>query len=210
LASSDSETADVECFVSATDLTPIDGGCELLSAILSIIHTKSTQSRQKRTKHSSESWNPFPSSMPSFVRASQSSTRDLRTLNCDLVFVAVLGFLLLLFILALGRHRKGDKDIWYSPVNALDGSGHDSKKASKLPPPVTARRTHSQSKPQYTQNASAPKRHVSEKRTYTHRPSQSRQPQPQTAYIPERRAHRSRPTERYRPDYYARDASPRR
>lgn len=28
LASSDSETADVECFVSATDLTPIDGGCE--------------------------------------------------------------------------------------------------------------------------------------------------------------------------------------
>jgi hypothetical protein len=34
LASSDSETANVECFVSASDLTPIDGGCESL-AILS-------------------------------------------------------------------------------------------------------------------------------------------------------------------------------
>lgn len=33
LASSDSETANVECFVSANDLTPIDGGCEFLDAI---------------------------------------------------------------------------------------------------------------------------------------------------------------------------------
>lgn len=176
--------------------------------------------------------------MPSFVRASYVATRDLRPVNCDLVVVAVLGFLLLLFILALGKHRKGHKDIWFSPVNALDGSGQDSKKANKLPAPVTARRTHSQSKPlpqpqpEYAQYTPAPKRHVSERRTYERRPSQSRQPQtqtayiperrpsqsrqpqPQTAYIPERRAHRSgsrsRPTERYRPDYYARDASPRR
>lgn len=148
--------------------------------------------------------------MPSFVRASHFATRDPRLLTVTLC--AVLGFLLLLLILALGRHRKGHKDIWYSPVNALDGSGHDSKKAGKLPAPVTARRSHSQSKPQpqYTQYTPAPKRHVSEKRAYAHRPSQSRQPQPQTAYIPERRTHRSRPTERYRPDYYARDASPRR
>jgi hypothetical protein len=132
--------------------------------------------------------------------------------DCDLVFVTVLGFLLLILILALGHHRKGHKDIWYSPVNAVDGSGQDSKKASKLPAPVTARRSHSQSKPQYAQYTPAPKRQVSEKRTYTRRPSQSRQPQPQpqTAYLPERRTHRSRPTERYRPDYYARDASPRR
>jgi FtsZ-interacting cell division protein ZipA len=182
--------------------------------------------------------------MPSFVRTSHFATQDPRPLT-DLVFVAVLAFLLLLFILALGHQRKGHKDIWYSPVNALDGSGHDSK-AGKLPAPVTARRSHSQSKPQYTQYTPAPKRHVSEKRTYERRPSQSRQPQPQTAYIPERRpsqsrqpqpqttynperrpsqsrqpqpqtaymperrTHRSRPTERYRPDYYARDASPRR
>jgi hypothetical protein len=156
--------------------------------------------------------------MPSFVRASHFATLNPRPVNCDLAFVAVLAFLLLLCILALGYHRKGHKDIWYSPVNALDGSSHDSKKASKLPAPVTARRSHSQSKPQpqpqYTQYTPAPKRHVSEKRTYERRPSQSRQPQPQpqTAYIPERRAQRSRsrPTERYRPDYYARDASPRR
>jgi FtsZ-interacting cell division protein ZipA len=168
--------------------------------------------------------------MPSFVRASHFATLNPRPVNCDLVFVAVLAFLLLLFILALGYHRKGHKDIWYSPVNALDGSSNDSKKAGKLPAPVTARRTHSQSKPQYTQYTSAPKRQVSEKRTYERRPSQSRQPQPQTAYIPERRPSqsrqpqpqtayiperraqrsRSRPTERYRPDYYARDASPRR
>lgn len=55
LASSDSETADVECFVSATDLTPIDGGCELLGAILSNIHAYSTQSQQKHTKPSTGS-----------------------------------------------------------------------------------------------------------------------------------------------------------
>ena len=148
--------------------------------------------------------------MPSFVRASHFATRDPCLLTVTWLFVAVLAFLLLLSVLALGHHRKGHKDVWYSPVNALDGSGQDSKKASKLPAPVTARRSHSQSKPQYTQYTPAPKRHASEKRQYTHRPSQSRQPQPQTAYIPERRAHRSRPTERYRPDYYARDASPRR
>jgi hypothetical protein len=69
--------------------------------------------------------------------------------------------------------------------HALDGSGHDSKKASKLPAPVTARRTNSQSKLQYLQYIPTPKRHVSEKRLYTHRPSQSWQPQPQMAYIPE-------------------------
>ena len=33
LANSDSETASVECFVSATDLTPIDDGCELFGDI---------------------------------------------------------------------------------------------------------------------------------------------------------------------------------
>ncbi len=145
--------------------------------------------------------------MLSLVRASHFCYSRSTPINCDLVFVAVLGFLLLLLILALRHHTKGHKDVWYSPVNALDGSGHESKKVSNLPPPVTARRSHSQSKPQYT---SAPKRHVSEKRTHTHRPSQSRQPQPQTAYIPERRTHRTRPTGRYQPDYYARDASPRR
>jgi len=170
LASSDSETANVECFVSATDLTPIDGG------------------------FSTETY-----------RAQYRVLEAFSLINA----ILILGFLLLLLILALRHHTKGDKDVWYSPVNALDGSGHDLKKATKLPPPVTARRAHSQSKQQYTPT---PKRHVSEKRTYTHRPSQTRQPQPQTAYIPERRAHRSRsrPTERYRPDYYARDASPRR
>ncbi|KAF8505600.1 hypothetical protein F5888DRAFT_453160 [Russula emetica] len=150
MVSSDSETADVECFVSATDLTPIDGG-----------FSTETYQAQYRVLEAF-----------SLINA-----------------ILILGFLLLLFILALGHHRKGYKDIWYSPVNAVDGSGQDSKKASKLPAPVTARRSHSQSRPQYTP---APKR------------------QPQTAYIPERRAHRSRPTERYRPDYYARDASPRR
>jgi hypothetical protein len=35
LASSESESANVECFISATDLTPIDGGCEFHDAILS-------------------------------------------------------------------------------------------------------------------------------------------------------------------------------
>ncbi|KAN0126974.1 hypothetical protein V8E52_000614 [Russula decolorans] len=171
LASSDSETADVECFVSATDLTPIDGG-----------FSTETYQAQYRVLEAF-----------SLINA-----------------ILILGFLLLLLILALGHHKKGHKDIWYSPVNALHGSGHDSKKASKLPAPVTARRSRSQSKPQYAQYTPAPKRQVSEKRIHAHRPSQSRQPQPQTAYIPEQRAHRSRPTERYRPDYYARDASPRR
>ena len=140
----------------------------------------------------------------------------------------VLGFLLFLFGLALKHHTNGRKDVWLSPVTTYDWFNRDSKKAGKLPTPVTARRSRSQSKTPYTQ---APKRHVSERRTYApapapaptpatvRRPSQNRQPQnrqpqnrqPQMAYIPQQqRPQRTRSTDRYRPDYYRRDASPRR
>jgi hypothetical protein len=133
------------------------------------------------------------------------ATRGPRLLTLTWCLATVLAFLLLLFSFAIRRHAKGQKDVWFSPVNALDWSSHDSKKASKLPAPVTARRTRSQSKPPAP---AAPRRHVSEKRTHAPRPSQSRQPQ--MAYIPDRREPRSRTTDRYRPDYYRRDASPRR
>jgi hypothetical protein len=43
LASSASETASVECFVSATDLTPVDGGCEFLAPYFSERLTKMEQ-----------------------------------------------------------------------------------------------------------------------------------------------------------------------
>jgi len=167
LASSDSETANVECFVSASDLTPIDGG------------------------FSTETY--------------QAQYRVLEAFSI-ISAILLLVLLLLLFSLAIKHHSKGHKEVWFSPANAYDWSGHESKKASNLPAPVTARRSRSQSKPPAT--AAAPRRHVSEKRTQPRRPSQSRQPQ--TAYIPDRREPRSRTTDRYRPDYYRRDASPRR
>ncbi|KAI0303236.1 hypothetical protein BC826DRAFT_984183 [Russula brevipes] len=170
LASSDSETASVECFVSATDLTPIEGGF-------------STETYQAQY----------------------------RVLEVFSLFnaILILGLLLLLLFLALKNHTKGRKEVWLSPVTTFDWFNRGSKKSGKLPAPVTARRGRSQSKsrPQ-AQAAPAPRRHMSERRTYASRPSQSRQPQ--TAYIPERRAPRTRSTDRYRPDYYRRDASPRR
>ncbi|KAI0269152.1 hypothetical protein BC834DRAFT_865023 [Gloeopeniophorella convolvens] len=172
LASSDSETASVECFASETDLEPIDGGF-------------STDTYQAQY----------------------------RVLEAFSLFNAILvwGFLLLLFGLAMKHYTNGHKDVWLSPVTTFDWFGHGSKKASKLPAPVTARRTRSQSKPAAAA-ASAPKRQTSEKRTAPQapprRPSQSRQPQ--TAYIPEQRTGRTRATDRYKPDYYRRDVSPRR
>jgi hypothetical protein len=168
LASSASETASVECFVSATDLTPIDGGF-------------STDTYQAQY-HVLEAFSLF---------------------NAILIW----GFLLLLLGLALKHHRNGHKDAWLSPVTAFDWFNRGSKKAGKLPEPVTARRSRSQSKAAPLTHA--PKRHVSEKRSHAHRPSQSRQPQ--MAYIPQQqRPHRNRSTDRYKPDYYRRDASPRR
>lgn len=149
--------------------------------------------------------------MPSFVRTSHLAFRGPRPLTLAWLLAVVLVFLLLLFIFAIRHHSKGHKDIWFSPVNALDWSNSDSKKkASNLPAPVTARRARSQSRPPATAAlTAAPRRHVSEKRAPApRRPSQSRQPQ--TAYMPDRREPRSRTTDRYRPDYYHRDASPRR
>lgn len=166
LASSDSETASVECFVSASNLTPIDDGF-------------STETYQAQY----------------------------RVLEAFSLFNAILiwGFLLLLFGLALKHHTNGHKDIRLSPVTTFDWFARGAKKAGKLPAPVTARRSRSQSKPTA---AAAPKRQVSEKHTRVPRPSQGRQPQ--TAYIPEQRPARTRSTDRYRPDYYRRDVSPRR
>jgi len=112
---------------------------------------------------------------------------------------------LLLLGLAFKYHTKGNKDVWLSPVTTFDWFGRGSKKAGKLPAPVTARRSRSQSKPSA---AVAPKRQVSEKQTRAPRPSQGRQPQ--MAYIPEQRPARTRTTDRYKPDYYRRDVSPRR
>ncbi len=211
LASSASETASVECFVSATDLTPIDGGCEFFSS-------------RRHTVH-------FTLRMPSFdgnLSSTVPCSRSIFTLQCYtecvlLIFhfttrgpcaltpigvrFTVWGFLLLLFGLALKHHRNGHKDAWLSPVTTLDLFNRGSKKAGKLPEPVTARRSRSQSKAAPLTHA--PKRHVSEKRSHAPRPSQSRQPQ--MAYIPQQqRPHRNRSTDRYKPDYYRRDASPRR
>ncbi|KAI9448206.1 hypothetical protein H4582DRAFT_2068736 [Lactarius indigo] len=167
LASSDSETASVECYVSATNLTPIDDGF-------------STETYQAQY----------------------------RVLEAFSLFNAILiwGFLLLLFGLALKHHTNGHKDIWFSPVTTFDWFGRgSSKKAGKLPAPVTSGRSRSQSKPSA---AAAPKRQVSEKHTRMPRPSQGRQPQ--MAYISEQRPARTRSTDRYKPDYYRRDVSPRR
>jgi len=173
LASSASETASVECFVSATDLTPIDNGF-------------STETYQAQY----------------------------RVLEAFSLFNAILiwGFLLLLFGLALKHHTNGHKDIWFSPVTTFDWFNRGSKKAGKLPEPVTARRSRSQSKPSAAQPkpsmAAAPKRQVSDRQTRMPRPSQGRQPQ--MAYIPDQRPSRTRSNDRYRPDYYRRDVSPRR
>jgi len=167
LVSSASESASVECFVSESDLTPVDGG------------------------FSTETY--------------QAQYRVLEAFSI-ISAILLLGFLLFLFSFAMRHHSKGQKDVWFSPISALDWSSPDTKKASNLPTPVTARRSRSQSRPPAT---AAPRRHVSEKRTQApRRPSQSRQPQ--MAYMPDRREPRPRTSDRYRPDYYRRDASPRR
>ncbi|KAI0254385.1 hypothetical protein BJV78DRAFT_1274206 [Lactifluus subvellereus] len=173
LASSASETASVECFVSATDLTPIDGGF-------------STEAYQAQY----------------------------RVLEAFSLFnaILILGFLLLLFGLAVKHHMNGRRDVWFSPVTTFDWFGRDSKKASKLPAPVTAYRPRTQSKPMTPPAPQPPpKRQVSDRRTYAPRPARTQSRQPQMAYVPERRPSRPRPTDRrHRPDYYRRDASPRR
>ncbi|KAI9512179.1 hypothetical protein F5148DRAFT_1164561 [Russula earlei] len=174
LANSASETASVECFASANDLTPVDGG-----------YSTETYQAQYRVLEAFSLFNA----------------------------ILLLGFLLLLFGLAVKHHSKGHKHVWLSPVTTFDWFHRGSNKDSKLPAPVTAHRSRSQSKPQV---APAPRRHASEKRTQTpqaphaRRPSYTYSRQPQTAYIPERRQPRTRSTDRYRPDYYRRDASPRR
>jgi len=177
LATSASETASVECFVSESNLTPIDGG-----------FSTETYQAQYRVLEAFSLFNA----------------------------ILILGLLLFLFGLALKHHNSGHKEVWLSPVTTFDWFNRGSKKAGKLPAPVTARhvRSQSQSKTPYTP---APTRRVSEKRAYAHAPpparpsrSHSQSRQPQTAYIPERRPQRNHSTDRYRPDYYRRDVSPRR
>jgi len=164
----------VECFVSETNLTPIDDGF-------------STETYQAQY----------------------------RVLEAFSLFNAILiwAFLLLLFGLALKHHKNGHQDIWFLPVTTFDWFGRGSKKAGKLPAPVTSRRSRSRSKSRSQSNPSAaaapPRRQVSDRHTRAPRPPQGRQPQ--MAYIPaEQRPSRTRTTDRYRPDYYRRDVSPRR
>lgn len=209
MASSDSETASVECFVSETDLTPIQDGCEFFISILKDFVLRWGQFRRKHTKHSTGFWKHFHYSMPFSVRLLPNSIH----LRCKPTLITVWAFLLLLFGLALKHHKNGHKDIWFSPVTTFDwfGRGSSSKKAGKLPAPVTSRpsRSRSRSKPPAVVAAAPPRRHASERHTRTPRPPHGRQPQ--MAYIPtEQRPSRTRTTDRYRPDYYRRDASPRR
>jgi hypothetical protein len=149
------------------------------------------------------------------VRAFHFASRRSMPADSNWFLITVWGFLLFVFGLALKHHKNGRKEVWLAPVTTFDWFNRDSKKAGKLPTPVTARRARSQSQSK-TPYTPAPKRHVSEKRSHAPPPrparsrSQSRQPQPQMAYNPERRPQRNRSTDRYRPDYYRRDASPRR
>jgi hypothetical protein len=212
LASSASETASVECFVSPTDLTPIDGGCKFLARCFSELHTKIVQvsteayQAQYRVLEAFSLFNAILSAYFPFTMHDR--------VPCPLTYLAtVLGFLLLLFGLAVKHHMNGQKDVWLSPVTTFDWFGRDSKKANKLPTPVTAYRPRTQPKPAPPPAPQPPpKRQVSERRTYAPRPAQGAQPQ--MAYAPERRPSRPRPhartTDRYRPDYYRRDVSPRR
>lgn len=73
---------------------------------------------------------------------------------------AVLGFLLMLLVLAVRHHRLGYKQVWTSSVAAYpwfatkSGGG---QKQKTLPAPVTARRSRSQSqRPRNTRAATAP------------------------------------------------------
>jgi hypothetical protein len=142
--------------------------------------------------------------MLSSVRA----PHDAHRVPCPLTLLTpVLGFLLLLFGLALKHHLNGYKDVWLYPVTTYDWFGSGSKKANKLPAPVTAYRRRTQHKSPAVPEP-PPKRQVSDRRTYAPRPPQSRQPQ--MTYAPQRKPTRPRTTDRYKPDYYRRDVSPRR
>ena len=112
---------------------------------------------------------------------------------------------MLLFRLALKPHKNGHQDIWFWPVPTFDWFGRGSKKAGKLPAPVTQHRSRSKCRSQSKPSAAAapPRRQVSVRHTRGPRPPQGRQPH--MAYIPpKQRPARTRTTDRYRPDYYRR------
>ncbi|KAI0045294.1 hypothetical protein FA95DRAFT_1561246 [Auriscalpium vulgare] len=186
LASSDSETASVECFESGDSTSPVDGG-----------FSTDTYQAQYRVL---EAFSLF---------------------NAALVW----GFLLLLFGLAMKHYMNGHKEVWQSPVTTYDWFGKGGK-ASKLPAPVTARpsRSRSKSKAAPVPPPDAPKRHRSER---SDRSGHEKRPaatpvyavgqDPQTYYVnypssraPARAHTRERNDRSARPDYYRRDASPRR
>jgi hypothetical protein len=123
LVSSDSASADVECFVSEDDATPIDDA------------SFSTETYQAQY----------------------------HVLEAFALFNAILlwGFLIFLLILAVRRHRAGDKHVWLTPVPNVawfSGSGkqqggkQNGGKEGKLPAPVTAKneKTTSASRPRTT------------------------------------------------------------
>ncbi|KAA1466382.1 hypothetical protein DENSPDRAFT_831198 [Dentipellis sp. KUC8613] len=183
LASSDSETANVECFASDADTEPIDGGF-------------STETYQAQY----------------------------RVLEAFALFnvALVLGFLFLLFGLAMRHYLMGRKQVWMTPVTSYDWFGKGSKPSSRLPPPVTARVERGRSKSRSAPAPAVPqtmKRQYSEKDkragTVTVKPVRDQTyivDMPTTARKPSasRPTRTTRTTERYKPDYYRRDASPRR
>ncbi|VDB90133.1 unnamed protein product [Peniophora sp. CBMAI 1063] len=115
LVSSDSETADVECFVSEDNATPLDDD------------SFSTETYQAQY----------------------------HVLEAFALFNAILlwGFLIFLTILAVRRHRAGDKYVWLTPVPNVAWFGASDKpqgngkggKNGKLPAPVTAKNEKSSS-----------------------------------------------------------------
>ncbi|TFY78848.1 hypothetical protein EWM64_g5163 [Hericium alpestre] len=188
LASSDSETANVECFASEAETQPVDDG------------------------FSTETY--------------QAQYRVLEAFSLFNV-VLVLGFLLFLFTLALRQYLMGRKQVWLTPVTTYNWFSPSPKQSKQLPPPVTARGVHrgrSTSKPPTGSPPNVKRSHSEkEKRGGVSRENSSRSNQTYYVSMPARtqkepaskpvRAHtttREKTTDRYKPDYYRRDASPRR
>lgn len=145
-----------------------------------------------------------PVENPSF--STETYHAQYRVLEAFSLFNVILiwGFLLLLLVLVLREHFKGETQVWYCPVTVYPWLNSYSKSSPKLPSPVTARRGRSRS------------RGYTEKEDFR-RPSQRSQRYGgnRVGRTSHKAPAKARTTDRYRSptqvkDKFARDASPRR
>jgi hypothetical protein len=213
LASSESQTADVECFASATSTVPLDHSACMKVPALALLTAVTHMS------HSLDRKIPGPVSSVGSLFPLQCHSQYVCLLypaNDVLIAFSVWGFLVLLLLMAVRQHFLGETVVWYCPVTSYPWFNKYTKHSPKLPSPVTSRRQGGLSRGRSYNEKDYYAYSGKDRYTARNSPRQGErgrtewreQKAPAKAHVSERRERHVYPTHAH--DKFARGASPRR